>query len=146
MFKLPALLKALPFVLLLVVGGGGFLAHRFITNQYESRVNQLQTQVDRLNTRNVALEAAAEQNIRTIEELERRAQEQITQISSLQQQNDRITRERDEYLSIFRRHDLTRLALARPGLIQNRINSGTKEVFRTLEEDSREIRNADNDE
>jgi hypothetical protein len=35
---------------------------------------------------------------------------------------------------------MTRLARARPGLIENRINDGTKEAFRQIEEDSRELR------
>ena len=51
--------------------------------------------------------------------------------------------EMDDYVSIFARHDLTRLARAKPGLIEPRINKGTKEVFRAIEEDSREVENAD---
>lgn len=35
--------------------------------------------------------------------------------------------------AIFAEHDLTRLALAKPGLIERRINSGTADIFRMLE-------------
>ena len=40
------------------------------------------------------------------------------------------------YLNIFARHDLSKLAAAKPGLIQTRINKGTKDVFDTIENDS----------
>ena len=51
--------------------------------------------------------------------------------------------EMDDYLSIFKRHDLTKLARLKPGLIEPRINRGTEQVFRQIEEDSREVENAD---
>ena len=51
--------------------------------------------------------------------------------------------EMDGYLSIFKRHDMTKLARAKPGLIEPRINNGTKEVFRSIEQASQEVENAD---
>ena len=54
-----------------------------------------------------------------------------------------MQQEMDDYLSIFKRHDLTKLAKAKPGLIQPRINKGTKEVFDAIEDASREVENAD---
>ena len=39
----------------------------------------------------------------------------------------------NELLQLLRRHDLTRLTYARPGLIQTRVNNATNEVFRELE-------------
>ena len=38
---------------------------------------------------------------------------------------------------------VTKLAKAKPGLIQPRINKGTKEVFDAIENASREVENAD---
>ena len=60
-------------------------------------------------------------------------------MTNLTSANQQLQSEKDEYLSIFRRHDLQRLALARPGLIEPRLNNGTQEVFRQMEEDSREV-------
>ena len=51
--------------------------------------------------------------------------------------------EMDDYLSIFKRHNLTKLARAKPGLIEPRINNGTQKVFRAIEQDSQEVENAD---
>ncbi len=50
--------------------------------------------------------------------------------------NAEIIAERVRYLDIFRRHDLSKLAAATPGLIEPRVNNATKEVFDSLESDS----------
>ena len=43
----------------------------------------------------------------------------------------------------FKRHNLTKLAAAKPGLIEPRANKATKEVFDGIEEDSRNIDDLD---
>ena len=64
-------------------------------------------------------------------------------ILELQSKNQEIQLEMNRYLDIFKRHNLTRLAAAKPGLIETRVNKATKEVFNGIEEDSRDIDNAD---
>ena len=49
----------------------------------------------------------------------------------------------NRYLDIFKRHSLTKLAAAKPGLIEPRVNKATKEVFDGIEQDSRDIDAAD---
>jgi hypothetical protein len=44
---------------------------------------------------------------------------------------------------MFKRHNLTKLAAAKPGLIEPRVNKGTKDVFDSIEEDSRNIDSLD---
>ena len=85
------------------------------------------------------MQSAAEINEQTIRSLEENSQRQIQQVTALTSVNQQLQTEKDEYLSIFRRHDLQRLALARPGLIEPRINNGTQEVFRQMEQDSKEV-------
>jgi hypothetical protein len=136
-----AYLKMLP--ILILVGGLAYAAHWFIVNEKDNRINQLQSNVDQLTVNNVALQAAAQQNEATIRSMESQMAAQVAQIGALTDVNNQIQQERDEYLSIFRRHDLTKLARARPGLIESRINKGTQEVFRQIEEDSRELRKVD---
>jgi len=46
-----------------------------------------------------------------------------------------------EYLDIFRRHNLAKIASARPGQIQTQANNATKEVFDAIEEVSNRISN-----
>ena len=45
---------------------------------------------------------------------------------------------------IFRRHNLNKLAEAKPGLIESRINKGTAAVFGDIENDSKELSNLSN--
>ena len=53
--------------------------------------------------------------------------------------NAEIQGEMNRYLDVFKRHNLTKLAAAKPGLIEPRANKATKEVFNGIEEDSRNI-------
>lgn len=132
-----AYLKILPFILLLA--GAGYAAHTFIVGQLNSQITQLQSDVRQYQAQNVALQSAAEINEQTIRSLEENSQRQVEQMTNLTNANQQLQSEKEEYLSIFRRHDLQRLALARPGLIEPRINNGTQEVFRQVEQDSKEV-------
>lgn len=134
-------IKALPIIILLA--GAGYAAHTFMINEKDKRIDQLQMQVDTLNQHNVALQTAAQQNEATIKSLEAKSQQQIAQMGALTSRNNELAAERDSYMQIFRDHDLTKLARARPGMIESRANAATKDVFRSVEEDSREIDNAD---
>lgn len=60
-------------------------------------------------------------------------------LSGLQVKNQNIEAEMAEYLDIFRRHNLTKLASAKPGLIELRANNRTKEAFDAIEADSQRI-------
>ena len=66
-------------------------------------------------------------------------------LGNLQRKNAEIEAEKDRYLDIFRRHNLDRLALMKPGLVESRLNNGTKAVFEEIENDSKNIANLDND-
>jgi len=66
-------------------------------------------------------------------------------LKEMQARNAEIQSEMNRYLDIFKRHNLTNLARAKPGLIEPRANKATKEVFNGIEEDSRNIDNLDND-
>ena len=62
---------------------------------------------------------------------------------AIQLRNQEIAQEMSRYLDIFKRHNLTKLAAAKPGLIEPRVNKGTKDVFDSIEEDSRSIDSLD---
>ena len=84
----------------------------------------------------------AEQKL-AIESLQNDFSLQTGSLLDLQSRNQEIQKEMSRYLDIFKRHDLTRLAAAKPGLIEPRINKGTKDVFDSIEEDSRNIDSLD---
>lgn len=68
---------------------------------------------------------------------------QTQSLTSLQLRNQEIQEDMNRYLDIFKRHNLTRLAAAKPGLIEKRVNKGTKNVFDSIESDSRVIDSLD---
>jgi len=89
------------------------------------------------------LTVAYELQEQTIETLQSDFALQGQSILELQSKNQEIQLEMNRYLDIFKRHNLTRLAAAKPGLIETRVNKATKEVFDGIEQDSRDIDNAD---
>ena len=96
-----------------------------------------------LKTNNQVLEGAVETQKETIATIQKDFALQATSLLELQGRNQEIQQEMTRYLDIFKRHDLTKLAAAKPGLIEPRVNKGTKNVFDSIEEDSRNIDNLD---
>jgi hypothetical protein len=60
-------------------------------------------------------------------------------LSGMQLKNQQYETQMSEYLDIFRRHNMAKLASAKPGMIQKRANTRTKEVFNAIEESSKHI-------
>lgn len=69
------------------------------------------------------------------------AQESLTTLST---QNQQYESQMAEYLDIFRRHNLAKLASAKPGLITKKANARTQEVFDAIEADTQRISNLNN--
>ena len=82
---------------------------------------------------------SAETQEQTIESLQNDMALQGQSLLDLQKKNNEIQGEMNRYLDIFKRHNLTKLAAAKPGLIETRVNKATKEVFDGIEQDSRDI-------
>ena len=97
----------------------------------------------KLSALNQAFELRNQEQKLAIESLQNDFTLQTNSLLEIQSRNQEIQQEMSRYLDIFKRHDLTRLAAAKPGLIQPRINKGTKDVFDSIEEDSRNIDSLD---
>ena len=80
-----------------------------------------------------------QEQIATIEAIQNNLQQTTQALSGLQVQNQQYETEMSEYLDIFRRHNLAKLASAKPGMIEKRANDRTKEVFDAIEADSKRI-------
>jgi len=93
-------------------------------------------ELQRLNSAFELRDAEQKQTIATIKES---YETQGKALSELTTKNAEIEGEMNRYLDIFRRHNLTKLAAAKPGLIEPRINNATKEVFDGIENDSQLI-------
>tara|TARA_Y100000004_G_C8670191_1_gene308948 strand:- start:25 stop:447 length:423 start_codon:yes stop_codon:yes gene_type:complete len=135
------MIKAMP--LLLVVAGGAYAYHTTTISKAEATIAQLEANNVILKENTTKLETALETETASREQAEQNLQLQLKAVGELTEKNTAMQEEMDDYLSIFKRHDLTRLARAKPGLVEPRINNGTKKVFEAIENDSVEVENAD---
>ena len=135
------LIKMLP--LLAVVGAGAYGYHTLEIGKRETAIAQLEKNNVVLKENSVRLETALETETASREQAEKNLKVQLEAVSKLTERNSEMQEEMDDYLSIFKRHDLTKLARVKPGLIEPRINNGTKKVFEQIEKDSEEVENAD---
>ena len=135
------MLKALP--LMLVLAGAGYMYHTTVVSQKDAIIARLEGNAVILKENAAKLELAFEREEVARQRAEENLETQLQAVSELSERANAMQAEMDDYVSIFKRHDLTRLARAKPGLIEPRINKGTKEVFRAIEQDSREVENAD---
>ena len=88
---------------------------------------------------NAAYEVRDAEQQKTIEAIQKNMQKTTAELTGLQTRNQQYEEEMAEYLDIFRRHNLAKLASAKPGMIETRVNNKTKEVFDGIEEDSKRI-------
>jgi len=103
-----------------------------------------QNELAELKALNSAYELQATQQKEAIESLQKDFALQTQSLNELQKRSNEIQEEMNAYLDIFKRHNLTKLATAKPGLIERRANKGTKDVFDSIENDSRGIDDLDN--
>jgi len=96
-----------------------------------------QNTIAQLRENNTKLVVANETNQATINQMQ--ADSQLLQETIMQLNVDlqEATAYKEELISKLQRHDLSRLSLRKPGLIEKRINDGTSQVFDDLEKLSR---------
>ena len=105
----------------------------------------LYIQNENLKAENLAYEVRDQEQKLAIESLQNDFAVQTTALTDMQKKNNEIEGEMNRYLDIFKRHNLSKLAAAKPGMIEPRANNATKEVFDSIEADSRVIDNLDDD-
>jgi len=111
--------------LLMSMGGGAWY-------YYTDTQERLAT----LRDNNAKLQMVAETNQETIENLQadyKLAQENMAKLEERAREAEVY---QDELAAKLRRHDLTRLTLQKPGLIEKRVNNATDKIFSELEIDS----------
>ena len=92
-----------------------------------------------LKANNYKLEIAVEEQKVAMLAIKESYEKQGQSLMQMTAQNALIEEEKNKYLDIFRRHNLNQLAEAKPGLIENRINKGTTDVFKSIEDDTKEL-------
>lgn len=112
-----------PMMLVLTTVGGGVYFYYTST----------QATIQQLRENNYALEAANKTNQETISQMEQAAElskKLNKELSDKYNQSEsRVNSLRDKLID----HDLTNLSMKKPGLIEKKINNGTKKAFEYLE-------------
>ena len=123
-------------VLIGIILGGGIIGYLYYTNT--------QAELTELREYNMAMELQVKTQNETIDKMSKQYEQQAQALGELTSKNAEIEAEMTRYLDIFRRHNLSKLAAAKPGLIEPRVNNATKDVFDSLETDSSFEFDADN--
>ena len=108
-----------------IVGAIGFGAKYY----YDTTQNKIAV----LQDSNAKLEIVAETNQNTINKLQEDNAKMNELSNELQVELAAATKYKDELIEKLQKHDLTRLSLKKPGLIEKRINNGTKKLFESFE-------------
>ena len=96
-----------------------------------------------LTANNIALEGAIAQQEEAMKVMKESYEKQGKALNQLSSKNAMIEQEMNQYMDIFRRHNLNKLAIAKPGMIEKRANEQTKAVFESIENDSKELDSLD---
>ena len=96
-----------------------------------------------LSANNLALEGAVQEQQAAMDTMRESFEKQGKALNQMTRKNAQIEAEMNSYLDIFRRHNLNQLAIAKPGMIEKRVNNSTKQVFESIENDSKELDSLD---
>ena len=114
------------FVILGIVAGGAYKVF-----------NDQMIRMEFLAAEKAALEVQAQEQEAALQALELSLTIQREATKDLQDHAADIQEQMDGYLKIFKDHDFTRLARAKPGLIEPRANKATDDVFTDIENDTK---------
>ena len=104
----------------------------------------LYTQNQTLTENNIKLEAAVEEQQKTMAVMKEQYEKQGKSLMNMTRRNAEIEAEKAEYLEIFSRHNLDLLALKKPGMIELRMNNASELVMEGIEGDTKELYNLTN--
>lgn len=125
-------LSKILIVVVLSMGAAGFWYYsttQIKLANYQTKIQEQQNLVNAYETRD-------QEQQRAIQALQDNLKLQTEALTTMSRRNAEIQSEMNRYLDIFKRHNLAKLATAKPGLVESRANNATKEVFDGIEADS----------
>jgi|TARA_B100000780_G_scaffold28721_1_gene18218 hypothetical protein len=108
-----------------IIGGVGYGAYAY----YQDTQQRIAT----LQTNNAKLETVSKQNELTVKSLQKNQEKFATLNKDLQMKLNEAEEYGDDLRKKLHKHNLTRLSIKKPGLIEKRINDGTKKLFKSIE-------------
>lgn len=97
-------------------------------------IDRLQDNISTLKANSIVLETQIQNQNDAIEKHLQRAENLQAQNDKLNAQNQETVREVNRLRNTFANHDLDALALAKPGLIESKVNKAVKRLKNELEE------------
>jgi septation ring formation regulator EzrA len=97
-------------------------------------IDRLSDQISILKGNQIVLESKVEEQNEAIDNYLAKQQQTQAQLNTLESEKRQAMEDVNRLRKTFARHDLDNLALAKPGLIQSRINKASARVMTTLEE------------
>ena len=116
------------YMLIIVVGLLGGVV--YVTYAYYQDTQQ---RIATLQQNNAKLETVAKTNELTINSLQESQEKFATLNNELQTKLNLALTYGDDLRKKLHKHDLTRLSIKKPGLIEKRINDGTNKLFDSIE-------------
>ena len=89
-----------------------------------------------LASEKAALDLKNQQQAIAFEALQTAMEKQRVANEALTARNAAISKETKAYLEVFKKHDLTKLARAKPGLIETKANNATDRIFKVIEDET----------
>ena len=111
---------------------GGLLVVSLTGSTYY--INYLNDQIGILKGNQIVLETEIEKQNESIERYLEQQKNQQVQLNQLEADKQAAMKDVNRLRKTFANHDLDELALAKPGLLQNKINKASARVMTTLEE------------
>lgn len=118
--------------IIMAMGVGGIFYYNFSVVPMKNKIEEQAKVI-------IAQDLRDQEQKATIEAIQGNLEKTTQALSGLQVQNQQYEIQMADYLDVFRRHNLTKLASAKPGLVEVDANNGTKEVFDAIEADSQRI-------
>ena len=116
------------YMLIIVVGLVGGVVYGAYTYYHDT-----QQRIKTLQENNAKLETVAKSNELTINSLQESQEKFATLNNELQTKLNLALNYGDDLRKKLHKHDLTRLSIKKPGLIEKRINDGTNKLFDSIE-------------
>ena len=96
-------------------------------------IDYLNDQIATLKGNQIVLETQIDEQNESIKKHLEQAKKQQLQMNTLAEENRMAMEDVNRLRKTFANHDLDELALAKPGLLQNKVNKASNRVMKTLE-------------
>lgn len=130
-------------LLLSVVSVGGIGYQKYQNMILEKDIVDLEYNNKNLKNNQIQMSIAKDRADKSLLAAEKNQRDTEVAMTGLINKNQQLQKEKDIAMKVFRDHNLTRLARIKPDTIERLANAKTAQVFKDLENDTKEIMGLD---